>query len=86
MGKPQLGHVRIEIMEGRTLLGLGKPYWWWRTRYVRNGEVGIHSETFNDRRDCETSIRAHRHYLGSAEVRFIRPDGRPERVPGWYDA
>lgn len=78
-----LGHLRIEIIETRALLGLGRSSWRWRTVYVQNGQIGVWSEPYTSREACERSIRGHRHYLGSAPVRVKRADGGFETVEKW---
>lgn len=81
MARPELGHLRIEIVERKPLLR--RTYWFWRTRNIENGQTGVTSETYPERRDVERSIRAHRRYVASAEVWHVRPDGRRVRVEDW---
>lgn len=78
-----MGHLEIEIVEKRPLLG--RAYFYWRTRYIQNGQIGVTSETYRDRRDVERSIRAHRNYLGTCGVFFIGPDGRRAQVHSWAE-
>ena len=81
----KFGHLRIEVIEGRALLGFGRATWRWRTVYVENGEIGVWSENYNSRAECERSVRAHRRYLGACEVRSIGYDGKVERNALWVE-
>lgn len=83
MGKASLGHLKVELIEGRDLLF--RRSWRWRTRYVRNGEIGAWSETYRDRRDAERSLRAHRSYFETALVTVTTLDGKTKELVQWLD-
>lgn len=69
MAKPptRLKHLAIEKVVSR-VLGIGPKRWRWRTKSIANGQIGVWSETYNDERDCDASIRTHQFYLRDAEV------------------
>lgn len=78
MPRPTLGHLRIEIVERTPLLGLGRRWFFWRTKNIENGQTGVTSETYYELRDVRRSISAHRRYFGAADVVLIRADGSRE--------
>jgi hypothetical protein len=83
MPKPIPGLLRIEIIETRRLFG--RPSFRWRTVTIANGEIGVWSEHYRNRVDCERSIRAHRRYLGSSVVVSVDATGRRSLVDQWAE-
>ncbi len=69
--QPQHKHLKIEKVRRRTMLGLGPVAWRWRTRNVRNGQIGVWSESYADERDCDASIHAHQFYLRDAPIAVV---------------
>lgn len=67
MGNARLGHIRIEKIELRGIKALIHGSGWrWRTRYIRNGQIGVWSERYETEGDCDRSIHAHRAYMAAA--------------------
>jgi hypothetical protein len=67
MSIPPLSHRALRIRKTRSLTLTGWQ-WRWRTEWVKNGQVGVWSETYRDERDCDSSIRAHRVFFADADL------------------